>query len=296
MSKVIVIGSVNIDYTIYVENFPIVGETLLGDKKIAALGGKGVNQAIAIKNAGADVSFICFVGIDECATQIKSHIAHYGLKTYFNEVNMDSGNAYIFVDKNSNNEIVVLSGANFYNDISLIKKYDSEIKEAEYIVLQNEIHKDMNEYIIKTYGKDHKIVLNPAPGKPIKKELIPYLYCITPNEGELALITGEKDLDRGIDSLLNKGVKNIVVTLGKNGCIFVNKEERIKRSACRVKAIDTVAAGDTFLGFFVGSLATGKSIKESLRYASAGAGLSTTKKGAAPSIPTLDEVNTFLAK
>lgn len=296
MGKVIVIGSVNIDYTIYVDSFPKVGETLLGDKKIAALGGKGVNQAIAIKNAGADVSFICFVGIDECATQIKSHIAHYGLKTYFNEVNMDSGNAYIFVDKNSNNEIVVLSGANFYNDISLIKKYDSEIKEAEYIVLQNEIHKDMNEYIIKTYGKDHKIVLNPAPGKPIKKELIPYLYCITPNEGELALITGEKDLDKGIDVLLNKGVKNIVVTLGKNGCIFVNKEERIKRSAYRVKAIDTVAAGDTFLGFFVGSLALGKSIKESLRYASAGAGLSTTKKGAAPSIPTLDEVNTFLTK
>lgn len=296
MNKVIVIGSVNIDYTIYVNEFPKVGETLLSDKKIAALGGKGVNQAIAIKNAGADVSFICFVGKDECAKQIKEHIAHYGLKAYINEVDMDSGNAYIFVDKNSNNEIVVLSGANFYNDISLIKKYDKEIKEAEYIVLQNEIHEEMNEYIIKTYGKDHKIVLNPAPGKPIKEELIPYLYCITPNEGELALITGEKDLDRGIAALLNKGIKNIVVTLGEKGCVYSNGIERIEVTAFKVNAIDTVAAGDTFLGFFVGSLATGKTIKESLRYASAGAGLSTTKKGAAPSIPTLDEVNTFLTK
>ena len=151
MSKVIVIGSVNIDYTIYVNEFPKVGETLLGNKKIAALGGKGVNQAIAAKNAGSDVSFICFIGNDECAKQIKKHVNEYGLKTHFNEVdNFDSGNAYIFVDGKSQNEIVVLSGANYVKDIKLIKKYHSQIEEAEYIILQNEIHPDMNEYIIKT--------------------------------------------------------------------------------------------------------------------------------------------------
>lgn len=295
MSKVIVIGSVNIDYTIYVDEFPKVGETLLGNKKIAALGGKGVNQAIAIKNAGADVSFICFVGKDDTAKQIKEHIAHYGLKTYFNEVDMDSGNAYIFVDKHSNNEIVVLSGANYVHDLSLIKKYHSEIEESEYIVLQNEIDSEMNEYIIKTYGKTHKIVLNPAPGKPIKDELIPYLYCITPNEGELKLITSVS-FPEGVDVLINKCVKNIVVTLGEQGCFYASKDEQLKVPAFKVKAIDTVAAGDTFLGFFVGSLATGKSIKESLVYASAGAGLSTTKSGAAPSIPSLDEVERFLKR
>ena len=295
MSKVIVIGSINIDYTIYVDEFPKVGETLLGNKKIAALGGKGVNQAIAIKNAGADVSFVCFVGKDECAKQIKEHVNHYGLKTYFNEVDMDSGNAYIFVDKHSNNEIIVLSGANFVHDLSLIKKYHSQIDEAEYIVLQNEIDPEMNEYIIKTYGKSHKIVLNPAPGKPIKEELIPYLYCITPNEGELKLITGE-EFPTGVQTLLDKGVKNIVVTLGEQGCFFANKDEQFKVPAFKVHAIDTVAAGDTFLGFFVGSLATGKSIKDALIYASAGAGLSTTKSGAAPSIPSLDEVEKFLKR
>lgn len=295
MSKVIVIGSVNIDYTIYVDEFPKVGETLLGKKKISSLGGKGVNQAIAIKNAGGDVSFICFVGKDECGKQIKEHIASYKLDAHINEIdNLSSGNAFIFVDKHSRNEIVVLSLANFVDDISLVEKYDSLIKECEYIVLQNEINEVVNEYIIKRYGIDHKIIFNPAPAKKIKDELIPYLYFITPNEGELALISGEEDIEKGLDKLLNKGFKNIVVTLGEKGSIYVSKEKRIEVNSYKVNAIDTVAAGDTFLGYFVASLSKSKSIEDSLKYASAGAALSVTKNGAAPSIPHLSEVEEFL--
>ncbi len=296
MGKIFIIGSVNIDYTIYVDKFPKVGETLLGKNKVSALGGKGVNQALAATKAGGDVTFLCFVGKDDCGVQIKKHIKNYKIKAFVKTVEYPSGNAFIFVDNDGNNEIVVASCANYVNDIKILESYKKGIEHSEYIVLQNEIHPDMNEYIIRTFGKTHKIVWNPAPAKKINEELYSYIYMATPNEGELKVLTGKETLDEGIQYLLDKGVQNVIVTLGSKGCIFVSKNETIKQDTFKVNAIDTVAAGDTFLGCLVASLSNGKEMKDALRFACAGAALSTTKVGAAPSIPSLDEINKLLEK
>ena len=152
----------------------------------------------------------------------------------------------------------------------------------------------MNRYIIEKYGHDHKIILNPAPALKLADNLLSSLYFITPNEGELALLTGKSNIDEGARFLLDKGVQNVVVTLGENGCVYYSKDRKLAAPAFKVNSIDTVAAGDTFLGCFVTSLAQGGTIEQALRFASAGAALSTTKSGAAPSIPNLKEIHSFL--
>ena len=294
MSKIIVIGSVNIDNTIYVDSFPRVGETLIGKSKIANLGGKGVNQAIAIVRSGEDCSFLCFVGKDDIGKQIKKEIKIYEINAKIEEVdNLNSGNAFIFVNDKSENEIVVISGANNVNDVSLLEKHQKDIEASEYIVLQNEINPAMNEHIIRKYGKSHKIIYNPAPAKEINKELIPYIYCFVPNEGELLALTQKRSLEEGVKCLLNLGLKNIIVTLGENGSVYASKQERFAVQAFKVNSIDTVAAGDTYIGYLTRGLAQGMDFGNAMVFASKAAALSTTKKGAAPSIPTFDEVSEF---
>ncbi|MCQ2793016.1 MAG: ribokinase [Bacilli bacterium] len=291
MHKVIVIGSVNIDYTIYVDSFPRVGETIHGYNKVSSLGGKGANQALAITRANVENKFLCFLGDDDTSNEIKENFDKYHIDAVPMTIKgVPSGNAFIYVDKDSNNEIIVLSGANFEGSVDVIKKHYDLIQQSEYIVLQNEINPLINEWVIKEFGKTHHIILNPAPGKPLKEELMPYIEYISPNEGELKLITKESDVSKGADYLLSHGVKNVIVTLGEKGSMYFSKERQIKVEPYKVNPIDTVAAGDSFLGFFVSQIASDKDIEYALRFASVGAALSTTKKGAAASIPSYDEI------
>ncbi|MBR2505691.1 MAG: ribokinase [Bacilli bacterium] len=290
--SIAVIGSVNVDTTLYVKNFVKPGETIHSLDKKVAIGGKGMNQAIALKRAGADVTFFCSIGNDVEASFVKDCFKENNLKVVFDEVDCPTGSASILVDSNSQNEIIIFEGANGNKEPSY-KQNPELLKGFDIIVLQNEIPQEINDWIINAFHKTHTIIYNPAPSRKVDVDVVYKVSYLTPNEVEICDITGLNE-SQSIDYLIEKGVQNLIITVGKDGVKYINKENNIQVPAFKVKAIDTVAAGDTFLGYFVSGIARGLSIEESLRLGNAGAGLSVTKYGAVPSIPYLCEVEEFL--
>ena len=140
----------------------------------------------------------------------------------------------------------------------------------------------------KEFGKT--VVYNPAPYRKLKEELFGYIDYFVPNKIEFKNASGEEDIEKGAAKLLSKGVKNVLVTLGTEGSLLINKKEQIRIQACKVKAIDTVAAGDTYVGYFVASLASGYSVKEAMEIASKASSITVSRKGSVVSIPLGEEV------
>lgn len=291
MKTCLVIGSLNMDYTIYLKEFPLCGETIYGKQRYIQPGGKGENQAVAIaKSHKVICNMIGAVGNDKDGEEIKKILKEYRVNDYLvTKIDSETGNAMICVDDSSENKIVIITGANGKLNVEDIDL--NLIKNADYIILQNEISEEVNEYCIKKANEFNKIVVyNPAPYRKIKEELFPLIDYFMPNEVELEKYSGFSSLDESLNCLLNKGVKNIVVTLGTKGSLFKNKNKEIKVDAFKVKAIDTVAAGDTYVGYFVSSLASGLSIKESMEKASLASSITVSNKGSVISIPFGEEV------
>ena len=291
MKNILVVGSVNMDYTIYVNSFPNPGETIYGNRRFVQLGGKGANQAVAIANSGkVKCRFICAKGNDNDGDQIKPLLERDNLVIDIKEKkNSPTGNATILVDSNSENQIVIISGANGElspKDIDL-----SLIEEADYIVLQNEISEETNLYVMREANRLNKVVVyNPAPYRPVDNSIFAYVDYFVPNKIELSHYSHTNDIKKGIETMINYGVKNIIVTLGTEGSLFKNNNQEIKVSACKVKAVDTVAAGDTYVGYFVSSLAAGYSVKEAMEYASKASSITVSRKGSIVSIPFGKEI------
>ena len=290
--KVAVIGSVNVDTTLYVKEFTKPGETIYSLDKKVAIGGKGMNQAVALKRAGADVTFFCSIGNDVEASFVKSCFEENDLNVHVDEVDSPTGSAAIMVDSHSQNEIIIFSGANGNTNPSYLKN-PSLLEGFDIIVLQNEIPQEINDWIINTFHKTHTIIYNPAPSRKVDVDVVSKVAYLTPNEVEICDITG-LDEAQSIKYLIEKGVQNLVVTVGKDGVKYINKETNLLIPAYKVNAVDTVAAGDTFLGYFVSGLARNLSIEEALKLGNAGAALSVTKFGAVPSIPHLKDVVEFI--
>jgi len=291
MKVVLVIGSANMDYTVYVNQFPKNGETLLGISRNVQPGGKGENQAAALGKSNRVVcNFIGAVGNDNDGLAIKKVLSDNNVHTYLKTIdNVETGNATIVVDSSSENKIIVVPGANnelYPEDIDL-KLLDN----CDYVVLQNEIKQETNEFIIKEAHQRGKIVVyNPAPFRNVDGSIFAYLDYFTPNKGELANYAKTSDPLEGAKQLLAKGVKNVLVTLGTDGSMLVNKDGVIKVPAHKVKAVDTVAAGDTYVGYLVASLASGLSIQEAMEKASLASSITVSRKGSVISIPNGKEV------
>lgn len=291
--KVLVIGSVNVDTTIYVKQFPHEGETLFGDCRHIGGGGKGANQAIALARSGTDTTFLFAIGDDQNGQFIMSELEKESMNLFpIMKKGSETGNATIMVNHDSENEIIVIKGANALIDESDIDSHINLIKEADYILLQNEISMKTNEYIIQTAHKLHKkIIYNPAPIVDISSGALSLVDYFIPNETELSgYATSGDTLEEKCHSLLNEGVKNMIVTLGTSGSFYINSNESFYTSAYKVKAVDTVAAGDTYIGYFLASIARDMSIKESMDIASQASAYAVTKKGAFPSIPHLSDI------
>lgn len=290
MKTILVVGSLNMDYTIYVNEFPKEGETLFGNNRFIQPGGKGANQAVAIAKSNlVNTVMIGAIGNDKDGEEVKNIVSSFGVNVKLIKKDVETGNATIVVDKNSENKIIIIGGAN--TSLSIDDIDVSLIEKADYIVLQNEINQVVNDFVInKAYELNKIIIYNPAPYRNIDDDILKKITYFIPNEIELEKYSNMNNVDDGISYLLNKGIKNVLVTLGTKGSLLKNKNESIKVDAFKVDAIDTVAAGDTFVGYFVSALASGKGEKEAMLLASKASSITVSRKGSLVSIPTLKEI------
>lgn len=289
--KILVIGSSNTDMTIKSERLPAPGETILGGKFLMGAGGKGANQAVAARRLGGDVTFVCKVGRDIFGDNAIKGYEKEGIDTsHILRSDAPSGVALILVDAKAENSIAVAPGANGDLTPADIRNLRGVIAEASYLILQLEVPV---ETVLEAARIAHEsgvyVILNPAPACPLPEELFKYLSLITPNQTETALMTGieadEASLDKAVDALRAKGVKDVIVTLGSRGSIVCTGEKRDFVPACKVKAVDTTAAGDTFCGALCVALSEGKSLKDAAAFATKASALAVQKMGAQDSIP-----------
>lgn len=281
----------NMDYTIYCKHFPLNGETIVGNRRFVQPGGKGANQASAAAKSGlANVRFISARGEDNDGKNIEKMLKELGIDCKFNVVDESTGNATIVVDGNSENKIIIISGANLYisKNAEFIKQ---NIEWADYLVFQNEIPSETNRlYMEEAHKKGKVIIYNPAPYRKEVDDIFQYVDFFIPNKIELSQYTNTNSIDEGISLIRGLGVKNVLVTLGTDGSRFVNDTQDISVPAFKVKAVDTVAAGDTYVGYFVSALSSGKEIKESMLIASKASSITVSRNGSIVSIPFGKEV------
>ncbi|WP_342268497.1 ribokinase [Spiroplasma endosymbiont of Aspidapion aeneum] len=306
MKKILVFGSVNMDHVYYVDKLPNKGQCILSKSFNTFCGGKGANQAIAISRLNGNVEMVAMVGADDNGEKAIENLKANNVKTSNVEINhkIPTGVANIIVDDNGDNILIVNVGANFAFTKNDINKYKKLIDDYDIVVSQLEISLDFIEELLKYASLAQKIViLNPGPALKIKDEILKYCDFIIPNESELAILIGEKyseDLEvikTYAKSLQLISKKNIIVTLGDKGSIFVDINNNISIiDAYKIKCVDATAAGDTFIGGFVLKLALDVNIKEAILFATAASALTVQKKGAQVSIPNYKDVEEFIKK
>ena len=289
---ILVIGSVNVDTTYNLENFPKPGETISSISKSRSVGGKGANQAIACKKLGGDVKFLACVGNDVDADFIFKNMKEYGVDTSnIIKKDVDTGTALINVDKTGQNEIVLDHGANYAITIQDIDDNIELLDECDILILQMEIPQKVNEYAIKkAKEKGVYVILNPAPSEFEVEDILDKVDLFVPNENEILRYSTKENLKEAANELLEKNVGSVIVTLGENGSEYFSKAEHIKQEAIRAKVVDTTSAGDSYIGAMAVMLDQQKSIKEAMEFATKASSKTVTRKGSGESIPTKDEI------
>ena len=298
MSKpILVVGSLNMDLVVRVPRHPRPGETLLGGAFQTFPGGKGANQAVAAARLGKPVRMIGRVGADEFGDALLATLQNDGVDTRCvqQDAQAASGVALITVSADGQNTIVVAAGANGRLSAQDVTAAEAAFIDAGAVVLQLEIPLPAVEAAARL-GRKHgaAVVLNPAPAQPLSDELLALADYLVPNQTELELLSGQPDLERGMRALMERGVRNLVVTLGERGARWVSPAGTLDAPAFAVRAVDTVAAGDAFVGAFSAALAEGRPVQEALLRGNAAGALAVTRAGAQPSLPTRAELEAFL--
>ena len=300
MKNICVIGSLNMDLVVNVDTMPKPGQTLLGSNFKEVPGGKGANQAVAMARLEGNVSMIGKVGNDGFGKTLIESLNNDNVNT--NHVHIDNcstGVAFITVDKNAQNTIVVAPGANFQLTKDDIDKNIDCIKNSDIVVIQLETPLETVKYTLQVAKDLNKYtILNPAPAVKLDDETIGHVDLLTPNETELEIISemkieNEDDINKAAKKMIEKGVKELIVTLGSKGSLYINDEKSFFKPAYTVEAVDTTAAGDSFTGALAVALSNNKTIKEAMDFASKVGALSVMKEGAQSSLPTLKDVENF---
>lgn len=285
-----VVGSINMDMTVTAQRIPGKGETITGDAISYIPGGKGANQAVAAARLGADVTMFGCVGKDDNGRVLIENLKNEGIHTEYIKVreNQVTGLAVITVAE-SDNCIIVLAGANNTVDIEYIDTIKEKLLRCDIVLLQQEILQETVEYVIGLCASHGvKVILNPAPARELKRELIELLDYITPNEHEARIIFGEM---ADTESLLKQYPEKLIITQGEKGVIYINHEkEAVALPARKSNVVDTTGAGDTFNGAFAVALGLYDNMERALTFAVLASGLSVEKFGAQGGMPGLKDV------
>jgi len=300
-AKVVVIGSLNMDLVTRAERLPRAGETLIGQSFATVPGGKGANQAVAAARLGAQVSMVGCVGDDAYGDQLRTALLAERVDCQaVTAVDGSSGVALIVVDDSSQNAIVIVAGSNGQLTPERVAEFDAVLQAADVIICQLEVPAPTVAHALKrgrALGKT--VILNPAPASgPLPADWYPNIDYLIPNESEASALSGLpvdslETAKVAASRLIATGAGKVIITLGAQGSLFASGKGFEHFPAAKVKAIDTTAAGDTFVGGFAAALATGKTEAEAIRLGQVAAALSVTRAGAQPSIPTLSDVQAF---
>ena len=299
--RIMVIGSSNTDMSVKTDHLPQPGETILGGKFFMAHGGKGANQAVAAARLGAEVTFVARIGSDIFGDNAIEGFEKEGIDTRFivRDADEQSGVALIFVDREGENVIVVAPGSNSRLSPKDVDRAADHIASCRALILQLEVPLDTVEHAAKlAREKGVKVVLNPAPmpAEGLPKGLLDAVDIMLPNQSEVRSLLGLKP-DQPVDEHTARGllekVRCAVVTMGGEGALIMTREEIRRMPAPGVKVVDTVGAGDAFVGALTVGLSSGRSLEESVEFAQKAAAISVTRMGAQSSLPTAAEVARF---
>lgn len=298
---ILVVGSANMDLVVSVGHFPQPGETIFGRKFGMFPGGKGANQAVACAKLAGKTYFVGKMGDDIFRDKLVTNMTRDGvnLEHLFIDPDGSTGMALITVAASGENEIVVVSGANMNLLPAELASKSALMEEVKIVLTQLEIPLETVEKAGQLAAESKAIfILNPAPARPLPALLLKQIDFLTPNESELEILTGisVKNIDsikKAATVLIDKGVKNVIATLGQKGALLVNENQIHLFPTRKVKALDTTAAGDAFNGGLAFALASGKAVPEAIQFANQVASFSVTRMGAQCSMPTRTEIEAW---
>ncbi|MFB3240131.1 ribokinase [Aeromonas salmonicida] len=302
MNRLVVLGSVNADHVLRVPHFPRPGETLTGHSYQVVPGGKGANQAVAAARLGAPVSFIARIGDDAIGQQMRQGFEQDGIDVSAVELDetLPTGIAIIYVSDEGENSIGISAEANGALSPAMVKRHEAMIADAHTLLLQLEVPLE-SVFEAAKLARSHgtRVVLNPAPARPLPADLLALVDLITPNQTEAELLTGVKVSDeasaaQAATRFHQMGISDVMITLGSQGVYCSNARQQQLIPGFRVEAVDTTAAGDTFNGALLAAELAGADFNAAVRFAHGAAALSVTKFGAQSSIPSKVEVDAFL--
>ena len=290
-----VVGSAMMDLTAYADVLPEAGQTLAGQLFTTGFGGKGANQAVMAAHCGADVHFIGKLGNDVFGTAIADNFVKVGIHSqYVDRSQTPNGVAHIWVDGQGENRIIIIPGANHEIEVARAIEAINSIADLQIVVAQCEIKQEVTVAAFRAAkARGCTTILNPAPFQQLSTELLDLTDWLIPNETEFRELHGSLPSNDQILKSFRPG-KNSIVTLGSEGAVYISPQGELHRvSAPKVTAVDTTGAGDSFVGSFAFSLASGKDPVAAMSFGIKVASLSVTRKGAQSSYPDQTEIATL---
>lgn len=301
-NMITVVGSLNMDLLVEVPRFPAPGETLAGHNFRCTAGGKGANQACAVAKLGVPVTMIGAVGSDAFGDEMLAGLKASGVNIsgVARRAEVASGTAMIVLDASGQNQIVVTSGANGTLSAADVHSHKRDIRASRALLVQLETSmKSVTAALRLAREANVLTILNPAPCSPLADEVLRLCDFLIPNENEAAQLAGVEVRDVASASvaaqqLRDRSQANVLITLGVNGVWLTTDSFTGHVPAFKVEAVDTVGAGDTFIGAFAMRVAEGAEVREAARFGCAAAAISVTRRGAQASQPARSEVEEFL--